>query len=568
MKVKNLVLMALVATMGLVSCSKDEHEDGVKTDTMPKSVTIKLPNIQKTVKSRATGDAMKGGSQVALENFKVFFVDAAGNLQTVPQYENQDQQVYFSKTDSEWAEIGENGKDITYHFLPAATSKVVVVGNIGDVEYSTIATRVDHIPNDNGSGHPTYPLYGEDELEEKKLDGSEIHDNVYTANVTLEPRVSRFEIYGFQYTQEGDVPKYTSVKLQKIALNNYYTQSDFVSKLPVEDTKVFETIDHTEVWGWIEDRSAPWADELNLELAVGGKKFVDGIPEDSDLVFDVRFLPNPYYVEELRPKTGNDVEIQQYVMKYDEAKIFLNKLEDMVTFLIPHYISEGKNRLIEDTKAKMSLDDLFSQIQSGNVKELDIIVKADVQGSVEAVKQSLVKLSNEEVVVKVIHGGVGAINESDVSLASASNAIIIGFNVRPDPTAKLTADKENVDIRLYKVIYNAIEDVEAAMKGMLDPVYEEKVLGHAEIRQIFKASGVGNIAGSYVLDGMFQRGCKVRISREGEQIFEGDLASLKRFKDDVKEVKAGFECGLVFEGFGDFQELDIVEAYTMVEVPR
>ena len=253
MKVKNLVLMALVATMGLVSCSKDEHEDGVKTDTMPKSVTIKLPNIQKTVKSRATGDAMKGGSQVALENFKVFFVDAAGNLQTVPQYENQDQQVYFSKTDSEWAEIGENGKDITYHFLPAATSKVVVVGNIGDVEYSAIAARVDHIPNDNGSGHPTYPLYGEDELEEKKLDGSEIHDNVYTANVTLEPRVSRFEIYGFQYTQEGDVPKYTSVKLQKIALNNYYTQSNFVSKLPVEDTKVFETIDHTEVWGWIED---------------------------------------------------------------------------------------------------------------------------------------------------------------------------------------------------------------------------------------------------------------------------------------------------------------------------
>ena len=232
------------------------------------------------------------------------------------------------------------------------------------------------------------------------------------------------------------------------------------------------------------------------------------------------------------------------------------------------YISEGKNRLIEDTKAKMSLDDLFSQIQSGNVKELDIIVKADVQGSVEAVKQSLVKLSNEEVVVKVIHGGVGAINESDVSLASASNAIIIGFNVRPDPTAKLTADKENVDIRLYKVIYNAIEDVEAAMKGMLDPVYEEKVLGHAEIRQIFKASGVGNIAGSYVLDGMFQRGCKVRISREGEQIFEGDLASLKRFKDDVKEVRAGYECGLVFQDFNDVKEEDKVEAYIMVEVPR
>ncbi len=232
------------------------------------------------------------------------------------------------------------------------------------------------------------------------------------------------------------------------------------------------------------------------------------------------------------------------------------------------YISEEKNRLIEDTKAKMSLDDLFSQIQSGNMKELDIIVKADVQGSVEAVKQSLVKLSNKEVVVKVIHGGVGAINESDVILASASNAIIIGFNVRPDPIAKVTADNEGVDIRLYKVIYNAIEDVEAAMKGMLDPVFEEKVIGHAEIRQIFKASGVGNIAGSYVLDGVMERGCKVRISREGEQIFEGDLASLKRFKDDVKEVKAGYECGLVFDGFNDIQELDQVEAYKMVEVPR
>ena len=232
------------------------------------------------------------------------------------------------------------------------------------------------------------------------------------------------------------------------------------------------------------------------------------------------------------------------------------------------YISEEKNRLIEDTKAKMSLDDLFSQIQSGNMKELDIIVKADVQGSVEAVKQSLVKLSNEEVVVKVIHGGVGAINESDVILASASNAIIIGFNVRPDNTAKEIADREDVDVRLYRVIYQAIEDVEAAMKGMLDPIYEEKVIGHAEIRQLFKSSGVGMIAGSYILDGTFQRGCKVRISREGTQIFEGDLASLKRFKDDVKEVKAGYECGLVFDGFSEFKELDIVEAYIMVEVPR
>ena len=199
---------------------------------------------------------------------------------------------------------------------------------------------------------------------------------------------------------------------------------------------------------------------------------------------------------------------------------------------------------------------------------MDIVVKADVQGSVEAVKQSLVKLSNEEVVVKIIHGGVGAINESDVTLASASNAIIIGFNVRPDATAKQIAEQEGVDMRLYKVIYQAIEDVEAAMKGMLDPVYEEKIIGHGEIRQIFKASGVGNIAGSYVLDGTFQRGCKVRITREGNQIFEGNLASLKRFKDDVKEVKAGYECGLVFEGFNEIQELDQVEAYIMVEVPR
>ena len=232
------------------------------------------------------------------------------------------------------------------------------------------------------------------------------------------------------------------------------------------------------------------------------------------------------------------------------------------------FISENKERLVEETKAKMSLDDLFSQIQAGNLKELNLIVKADVQGSVEAVKQSLVKLSNDEVVVKVIHGGVGAINESDVILASASNAIIIGFNIRPDAVAKATADREGVDIRLYKVIYNAIEDVEAAMKGMLDPIYEEQVIGHAEIRQIFKASGVGNIAGSYILDGKFQRGCSVRISRDGEKIFEGPLASLKRFKDDVKEVKAGFECGLVFDGFGQIQEFDQVEAYIMVEVPR
>jgi translation initiation factor IF-2 len=232
------------------------------------------------------------------------------------------------------------------------------------------------------------------------------------------------------------------------------------------------------------------------------------------------------------------------------------------------FISENKNKLIEDTKAKLSLDDLFTQIKAGNIKELPIIIKADVQGSVEAVKQSLTKLSNEEVAVKVIHGGVGAINESDVSLAAASNAIIIGFNVRPDSTAKVTAEREKVDLRLYKIIYQAIEDVQAAMNGMLEPIYEEKVIGHAEIRQIFKASGIGSIAGSYVLDGKFVRSCKVRITREGELIFDGNLASLKRFKDDVKEVKEGYECGLVFEKFNDIQEFDQVEAYDMVEVPR
>ena len=232
------------------------------------------------------------------------------------------------------------------------------------------------------------------------------------------------------------------------------------------------------------------------------------------------------------------------------------------------FISESKNKLIEDTKAKLSLDDLFSQIKAGNVKELPIVVKADVQGSVEAVKQSLTKLSNEEVAVKVIHGGVGAINESDVVLAAASNAIIIGFNVKPDQMAKATAERENVDLRLYRVIYQAIEDIESAMKGMLEPIYEEKVIGHAEIRQIFKASGVGSIAGSYVLDGKFVRGCKVRITRDGEQIFDGNLASLKRFKDDVKEVATGYECGLVFEKFNDIKEFDQVEAYAMVEVPR
>ena len=220
------------------------------------------------------------------------------------------------------------------------------------------------------------------------------------------------------------------------------------------------------------------------------------------------------------------------------------------------FIAQNKVKLLDETKSRMSLDDLFSQIQEGNLKELDIVVKADVQGSVEALKQSLLKLSNDEVVIKVIHGGVGAINESDVILASASNAIIIGFNVRPDATAKDIAEREGVDVRLYRVIYNAIEDVEAAMKGMLDPVFEEKILGHAEVRQTFKASGVGTIAGAYVQDGIFERNCSCRLIRDGIVVFDGPLASLKRFKDDVKEVRSGYECGFVFENYNDIVEIE------------
>ncbi len=232
------------------------------------------------------------------------------------------------------------------------------------------------------------------------------------------------------------------------------------------------------------------------------------------------------------------------------------------------FISEGREKLIEETKSKLTLDGLFSQIQAGNLKELNIIIKADVQGSVEAVKQSLVKLSNEEVVVKVIHGGVGAINESDVILASASNAIIIGFNVRPDVMAKAVAEREKVDLRLYRVIYQAIEDVEAAMKGMLDPIFEEKIIGHGIVRATFKASGIGVIAGTYVTDGVLQRGCSIRLKRDGEVIFDGPMASLKHLKDDVKEMKEGFECGVVLEKFNDIKEDDVLEAYKMVEVPR
>ena len=232
------------------------------------------------------------------------------------------------------------------------------------------------------------------------------------------------------------------------------------------------------------------------------------------------------------------------------------------------FIAQSKEQKISETKARLSLDGLFSQIEAGNVKELNLIIKADVMGSVEAVKQSLIKLSNEEVVVRVIHGGVGNINESDVNLAGASNAIIIGFNVKPDNTAKDIAEHEGVEIKLYKVIYNAIDDIEAAMKGMLKPVYEERIIAHAEVRMLFKASQIGVIAGSFVLDGKIERGCSARISREGKQIYDGPLSSLKRFKDDVKEVAAGYECGLVFEKFTDLAELDQIEFYKMVEVPR
>ena len=232
------------------------------------------------------------------------------------------------------------------------------------------------------------------------------------------------------------------------------------------------------------------------------------------------------------------------------------------------FIAQNREKLLAETKNKLSLEGLSDAIKAGKLKEFDIIVKADVQGSVEAVKQSLIKLSNDEVQVSVIHGGVGAINESDVTLAAASHAIIIGFNVRADNQARETAEREKVDVRNYKVIYDAINDVEAAMKGLLEPIYEEKVTGHGEIRMIFKASGIGNIAGSYILDGKVFRGTKCRIMRGDEKVFDGNIESLRRGKDDVKEVNYGYECGLVFDGFNDIQVDDKMEFYQMVEVKR
>ncbi|MBR7076897.1 MAG: translation initiation factor IF-2, partial [Lachnospiraceae bacterium] len=232
------------------------------------------------------------------------------------------------------------------------------------------------------------------------------------------------------------------------------------------------------------------------------------------------------------------------------------------------FIEENKKKLLAGTKKKTNLDDLFDQMKAGELKELEVIIKADVQGSVEAIKESLEKLSNDEVVVKVIHSGVGNVNESDAILASASNAIIIAFNVQADAVARDTIEHEKVDMRRYSVIYNAIDDVEAAMKGMLEPIYEEVVTGHVEVRQTFKASGVGIIAGSYVTDGTVTRDAKVRLTRDGELLFEGPIASLKRFQDDVKEVRSGFECGIVLNGFSDIKEGDLMEAYIMKEVPR
>ena len=235
-------------------------------------------------------------------------------------------------------------------------------------------------------------------------------------------------------------------------------------------------------------------------------------------------------------------------------------------------VVEQRKQKIKDqmqkTAGAVSLDDLFNQIKEGEIKDLNIIVKADVMGSVEAVKQSLEKLSNDEVRVRVIHGGVGAVTESDVMLATASNAIIVGFNVRPDSGALAAADMHKVDMRMYRVIYDAIEEIEAAMKGMLAPAFKEVLLGHAEVRSIFKVSGVGTIAGCYIQDGKVQRNAGVRIVRDGIVIHEGELSSLKRFKDDAREVAQGYECGMGFEKYNDLKEGDIIECFVMEEVER
>ena len=275
--------MALAASMTLVACDKNENEMGGPTDMQPKRVTVKLPNLAPAPGTRAVGDAMQNGSQVELTNFKVFFLDASGAPITVPQYNGQDQQVYFSSDDDTWEGIAASGKDLTFHFLPYQTAKVVVVGNQGNIEYATLANKTEDVLNDTENGHPKYTLYGEDELTEGGAPDNESHENVYQASVNLEPRVSRFEIYGFKY-ELAEAPaanKYTSVKLDKIALNHYYTKYDFVTKTPSETGKVFDNLDKNTLWSWVESAKAPWADELSststaLTLQPGEKKAPDG----------------------------------------------------------------------------------------------------------------------------------------------------------------------------------------------------------------------------------------------------------------------------------------------------
>ena len=283
MRARNLFLMALAASMTLVACDKNENEMGGPTDMQPKRVTVKLPNLAPAPGTRAVGDAMQNGSQVELTNFKVFFLDASGAPITVPQYNGQDQQVYFSSDDDTWEGIAASGKDLTFHFLPYQTAKVVVVGNQGNIEYATLANKTEDVLNDTENGHPKYTLYGEDELTEGGAPDNESHENVYQASVNLEPRVSRFEIYGFKY-ELAEAPaanKYTSVKLDKIALNHYYTKYDFVTKTPSETGKVFDNLDKNTLWSWVESAKAPWADELSststaLTLQPGEKKAPDG----------------------------------------------------------------------------------------------------------------------------------------------------------------------------------------------------------------------------------------------------------------------------------------------------
>ncbi|MDD4833513.1 MAG: translation initiation factor IF-2 [Lutispora sp.] len=252
----------------------------------------------------------------------------------------------------------------------------------------------------------------------------------------------------------------------------------------------------------------------------------------------------------------------------DAGDIFIIVTDEKVARQISDKRREKYREEHLQSNQKITLEDLFNQIQAGKVKDLNLIVKADVQGSVEALKQSLERLSNEEVKIRAIHGGVGAITETDVMFASASNAIIIGFNVRPQPAAITLSEKDKVDIRLYRVIYDAIEDIESAMKGMLEPEYKEAVLGHAEVRATFKASSIGTIAGCYVTDGKINRNNEVRIVRDGVVIHEGKISSLKRFKDDAKEVNTGFECGISIERFNDIKEEDVIESFTIEAVPR